>query len=224
MREIGVLYKPDMIAAILDDRKTNTRRVIMPQPIGFGCTGKPLADNSTVNYPVRKKEIVCRYGKPGDRHYIKEPHYLFGQWCRNGYTKTGKEKWRFSYERDKGVFFPDYPPEKICHAKHQRGWFKRSPLFMPKWAARWWMEVTDVRVERVQEITEADAIAEGVVPRFRNGEPIEHDGTGAVCQEAFADLWDSINGKPRKDGIDISWKANPWVRVVAFRRIELCQN
>ena len=79
----------------------------------------------------------------------------------------------------------------------------------------WTLAVVGVRVERLQEISEADAIAEGIVPLWLDGSPIRHDGTGAICRSHFQNLWDSINGKRA----DAAWADNPWVWVVEFKRI-----
>ena len=88
------------------------------------------------------------------------------------------------------------------------GWGKkRSPLFMPKWAARIWLEVTDIRVERLQDISEEDAIREGI----GNWIQVQVDTEPSVV---FKDMWDSINAKR-----GYSWESNPWVFVYDFRRI-----
>ena len=95
----------------------------------------------------------------------------------------------------------------------------RPSIFMPRWASRIQLRVTDVRVERVQDISEADARAEGIAANGSGGwgptsDTMEHGRSHAA--RAFRDLWESINGKPRADGVDISWRANPWVWVVKF--------
>jgi len=88
-------------------------------------------------------------------------------------------------------------------------------IFMPRWASRITLEVVDVRVERVQEISDCDAQAEGV-----DLDPEYLDRDIPYFVPCFQRLWDSINGKPRKDGVDISWSANPWVWVVEFKNVE----
>jgi len=88
---------------------------------------------------------------------------------------------------------------------------------MPRWASRIQLRVTDVRIERVQDISEADAKAEGAEEAF---EACAQGGVTLSYRYGFKLLWDEINGKPRKDGTDISWAANPWVWVVEFERIK----
>ena len=93
------------------------------------------------------------------------------------------------------------------------GYYKRNSLFMPKKHSRTWTVITNIRVERLQDITIDDIQKEGVIA-----------DTETICGfEAFdmwQDLWDSINGKPRKDGVDISWNSNCWVWAVSFERIK----
>lgn len=114
--------------------------------------------------------------------------------------------------------------------KAKRGYLNRPSIFMPKWATRLWLRVTAIRVERLQDISEEDAEKEGVEHNTLDGVPIPdeyykypieryEDGFPAFSAvESFETLWDSINGKPRKDGKDISWAANPWVWVIEFER------
>lgn len=234
MKERPILFNGDMVNAVLEDRKTVTRRVIKPQPRGMRQEFYRAYDNTwgyTTTIPgdgssVRTSPIFlkCSYGKPNDKLYIKEPHYLFGHWGTCGVTKTGKWKWRFSCNRKKGVMFPDNPPEKICPTKVRGstigpGWFKRTPLFMPKWAARHWLGVMDIRVEEVQEITESGIKAEGVIPDLVDSGGVDQSGKWAEVEDWYnpwIHLWDSINGG--KHGR--SWSENPWCWVVSFRRID----
>ena len=87
------------------------------------------------------KMLKCPYGKKGDRLYIKEPHYLYGCWNKAGRTKTGRVKLRFMTELGRGAMFPEKPPAAVETNKENFGWFKRTPLFMPKWCARTWLEL-----------------------------------------------------------------------------------
>lgn len=222
MSERQILFSAPMVRAILEGRKTMTRRVVNPQPEVIpedALFGRPQGSvwwrSSMFQTMLHPEDMsaACPYGVPGDRLYLKEPHYLYGSWAKNGLTKTGKQKWRFCCMREKGVRFPDDPPRRIENDKEAFGWFKRSALFMPKWAARHWFVLIAVRVERLQDISAEDAQAEGCPgDYYKDEDGIKDEITSP--EDAFAELWDSINGKR------YPWAANPWVFVLSFRRIE----
>lgn len=218
MKEHGILFKPEMIQAIEDGRKTMTRRIIKPQPkhvgyvngINYDWVWKDLCfseDGLRSLFPL----AAAPY-RPGDRLYVKE-----------GFRATYDADLGtcVEYRLDGTLRKPEFPSEAIgwkweqdsisvdCHR-----W--SSPLFMPKWAARIWLEVTEVKVERVQEISENDACAEGVLPVTEpitepNG--LRHRAYRREYSYNFEKLWIKINGQQ-------SWDANPWVWVYKFRRIE----
>lgn len=203
MKVRPILFSGEMIRAILEDRKTMTRRIAKVTDYGCkdgfitplcGHTPRKIADH--VGY--------CPYGKIGDRLWVKETHYLYGRWVKNGFNKAGKQKWRFGYEQIKGVMFPDNPPEKICSKRGEIGWFKRPSIFMPRWACRIFLEITKRKVERLQEIMEEDALREGIIPST----------IGVTNKTCFRFLWNSINGKK------YPWKSNPYVWVISFRRLD----
>jgi hypothetical protein len=141
---------------------------------------------------------------------VKETHYRYGKWEKNGKGKTGRQKWRFrpywpSSPRS-GLRYVHQPPPNDFELPPGRGegWHKRPSIFMPKWAVRIWLEVVNLRVERLDDITVGDAHAEGMA--------------GALSIEQYQDLWDSINAK-RAGGI-FAWAKNPWVWVVEFKKVE----
>lgn len=142
--------------------------------------------------------VTCPY-RVGERRYIREPYYLYGRWKRDGKTKTGKPKYRFIADRSKGACYPNNPPPRVCTRKSAVGWFRRPGMFMFEWAARTIVEITEVRIQRVQEIGQGDACAEGCPP--------VHEPYGW-----FAQLWDSIHGAG-------AWERNPWVWAVTMRRV-----
>jgi hypothetical protein len=147
---------------------------------------------------------LCPYGKVGDRLWVKEEHYLIGYWTIDGKTKTGKHKQKFIADVNCHSMFPDNPPMCVCtNRARQSGWWKRNSLFMPRRAARTILEITGVRVERVQEIKLKDIAAEGV-----RGDTY----LGAEWRGKWIHLWDSINGKDKAK----CWDANPFVWVVEF--------
>jgi len=191
-----------MVRAILDGRKTQTRRVMKPQPENF----EPNPDeNSVARVHVDGEYVgsgvvddgacvhICPYGAPGERLWVREtwkPDPSFGYPAE---TKPRDMDSR-THVLYRATLATDHPK-----AIWQR-W--RPSIFMPRWASRITLEITDVRVERVQSISVMDAQAEGC-----NG--------GGQFYRAYRDLWDSINAKR-----GFSWESNPWVWVLGFRRVE----
>ncbi|MDH4186355.1 MAG: hypothetical protein OEV08_05110 [Nitrospira sp.] len=147
---------------------------------------------------------TCPY-RVGEIRYIREPHYLYGRWKRDGHTKTGKPKYRFMADRSKGACYPDNPPPRVCTKKSATGWFRRPGMFMFEWAARSCVRITGLRAERVQEISADDAMAElGPIPHAE-GQYRFH----------FSRLWDppDIHGPG-------AWDRNDWVWRVEFERVK----
>jgi hypothetical protein len=236
IKEIPILFSTEMVQAILDGRKTITRRTnglneINKLPdewtynkwkaIGPHILWKHQFFNKT-SQDYYWDGICCPYGMPRDLLWVREEHYRYGQWVEKEgvFTKTGRQKWQFIPHFDE-IKFSDNPPmefRKGMHHKdpHHVGWYKRLARFMPKAAARIWLEVTDIRVDRLQEITEGDAIAEGVERSISGNGLIVYKHYlkpkyGPSSIHSFETLWTKINGPE-------SWKANPWVWVVSFKK------
>lgn len=164
-----------------------------------------------MNGAIATGNIVSPYGQPGDRLIVKEHVWM---WCEkrpNGVTKKGRPKFHYVPMRGALVFYcADYaekPNGTIVSPRtgNEWGWRKKLGRFMPRWASRITLEVTAVRVERLQDISEEDAKAEGVQPSYSPN--FSQSATGA-----YSVLWESINGAG-------SWAENPWVWVIEFRRI-----
>lgn len=207
MKERPILFSGPMVQAILDRRKTQTRRVV-------SLRGEALAYFNSLSDPGLSGRVKewCPYGKPGDRLWVREtwrtakslddlsPHGMANKAIEAGW----KRPWApIKYEADGA--------EINTNTMFGAEWGKtRVSIHMPRWASRITLEVTEVRVQRLQEISEEDAKAEGVeaVPFCKAGRP---DGMEHV--EAFEDLWQKINGE-RPGG---SWKANPWVLAITFK-------
>lgn len=243
MKERPILFKDTMVTAILEGRKTQTRRIIKKQASkDCGIYHRPdglytytQCEGIAVGEPFK-----CFYGKPGDRLWVRETHYLYGKWVKNGLSKTGRQKWKFKALKKEAKHF-DCLPDKIVTKKNKTGWFKRPSIFMPRWASRITLEITDIRVERVQEISEKDASNEGCnLEWYRDNAGGEEDlwpcpkcngfqvhgalgenlGVTEVdctdCDSAvkmFKHLWDSIN-----DYKGFGWKSNPWVWKISFKK------
>jgi hypothetical protein len=235
MKETGLMFKAPLVRAILEGRKTQTRRVLKPQPAPNhphdGGTkwvlerGLHVPVGSVGHLSVREKMgLRCPMGQPGDRIYVRE---TFNHFERNENFKEGCECF---YRADGDCV--DLQP-----------W--RPAIHMPKHAARIWLEITSVRVERLQDLSNEDAIAEGVnrISHGREGyyysaiRDEQHPKNWNYPDDAFRELWDSTTGRPAlpanknskryarvKHWLDThpdttGWAANPWVWVIDFKTI-----
>ncbi len=203
MKERPILFSAPMVRAILEGRKTQTRRVVKPQ--GAILTDRMARGLGVQPPPVQNSPVIpCPYGQPGDRLWVREefsgPHYK---------SKSPPSEWS---ESDPIWYWADGNPGS-------GDWTRPKPsIHMPRWASRILLEVTGVRVEQLNEISEADAKAEGAM--FHDGRGIGHSGwrhdykdVHANARSSFARLWESINGHG-------SWEANPFVWVIEFKRID----
>jgi len=187
-----MIFSTPMVQALLDGRKTQGRRILkLPK----GCYPEnPETDRHRM--PVKFKI--------GDRIWVKETHWVYGRWVvSGGLTKSGKPKRRFDRLRERGVdnvsfSAPEYPMKNSYD--RMNGWYKRLDRFMFKADSRLTLTIANVRVQRLQDITEADAIAEGVDPAY------PHSG---FYVEQFSRLMNSLHGP------DI-WDKNPWVAAYTF--------
>ena len=195
-KERPILFKGKMVRAIQADRKTQTRRIAKKFD-GFQDMDKLLA-----RFPNQEG---CPYGKPGELLWVRETHRYW--WpdsedpgsnpCRCHY-KADDAILDLPVSWDEGPFFNT--PE--CHGLDVEPTKWRRSIFMPRWASRILLEITAVRVEPLNAISDADARAEGC-PKQSSDFPIGW----------YHALWDDINGSG-------SWHANPWVWVVEFRRVQ----
>ena len=189
MKERPIIFSGAMVEAILDGRKTQTRRVLRPQPVSNSQGGALV--------PLRPS---CPYGYIGDKLWVRET------WTPDGVDKDAAKL----LKRAPVHYRADGEAPEFLNVK----W--RSPRFMPRWASRITLEITDVRVQRLQAISEEDALAEGVV--CNDGSPfIQGIPTTLIQQprEEFMHLWDSINAKR-----GYGWDSNPWVWAIMFRQLE----
>lgn len=213
-RERPILFSGPMVRAILAGKKTQTRRIINPQPVAtpWGTSGGitvapallwdergayaraaesiPATDRLPGPYGVNligSESRLCPYGKPGDRLWVRET-------------------WQMNEPPSGAIYRADDITGHI-----DGGW--RPSIFMPRWASRLILEVTGVRVERLQEITEKDILAEGVTVDLAakmTGVPWSSLPT---MHHAWAAGWDLINDKRAP------WASNPWVWVIEFRAV-----
>lgn len=191
MKEIPILFSGEMVRAILDGRKTQTRRVIKLS--NRSRHDEPPIYDSAIGWRFKGgPNLQCPYGHPGDRLWVRETWGVLHQ------GSFGRIKDAYVYRAtDDGAVERRYRDFK---------W--RPSIHMPRGISRITLEITGVRVQRVQEISVEDCIAEGLVTYAR-----EHD---AKCdlQDQFIALWDSINSAR-----GFGWEENPWVWVIEFKRI-----
>jgi len=219
-KETGTLMRPELAQLTHAGVKTNTRRLLkLPKGCSWyaGLGGEAEGWWEDEAHPAgwwHLDELASPYGSVGDRLWIREEHYLWGTWKINGETKAGADRWRFDAARSEGVLFE--PPQVVQTDRATGlGWWKRNSLFMPRWACRTVVELTEVRVERLQDISESDALAEGcTTTQFQLTEsgPGIAGGGAITARENYRALWEAINGSE-------SWSANPWVWSLHFKRV-----
>lgn len=223
MKERPVIFNGEMVRAILDGRKTQTRRVMKVQPKpsetrpgDFWFSSKKLesmvhvSDFTPGNSPIADchlffQEHCCPFGQAGDRLWVRETFAAFdADWKHPGKPHDLKDgPWP-------NIVYPASVakiPDGTC----------RPSIHMPRWASRITLEITAVRVERLNDISEEDAKAEGVKPA---GDMLPDypdtfltpKGDFATAKVAFQRLWQSIYGEE-------SWRANPWVWVIEFKQV-----
>lgn len=228
MKYIPILFSKSMVQAIIEGKKTQTRRIIKQQPDDecyYEVEYEHRKGNFGVVYNYNQGDanpfVRCPYGYYGDILWVKESHYAFGRWIKNGKTKTGKQKWKFVRDLSvPNIRFDDNKPYIIKAPKDRRlGWYKRSALFMEKKDARFFLMCINTRVERLHDISELDSISEGIRSRVTGVRPYELIYQKPDCpnyyhtaKQAFSSLWQSINGPE-------SWDANPMVWVIHFFRL-----
>lgn len=197
MKERGMIFNGEMVRALLDGRKTQTRRPIKWKQTRFTEIGE-REDGSKWPWSEDAEHACdfwhpCPFGAVGDRIWVRET------WARYNIDQNSHD---IAY---RATTPQDWPEEGR--------W--RPSIHMPRWASRILLEITDVRVERLNAISQEDAQAEGL--ELTGWRPTYSDpdsgGEALTPYDNFAQLWESIYGEE-------SWKANPWVWVIEFKRVE----
>lgn len=229
MKERPILFSGPMVRAILEGRKTQTRRIVKPQPptrytkLFYDPAWFWSPTTSGTGGEQQDLRLIPKspYGVPGDRLWVKETFWMhsdpeaFGPDVGNVIDSSGRRRivgYAASMDADSERCANDY------------GAKKRPSIHMPRWASRITLEVKRVRVERLQDISAENAIDEGAMtlpnrPTYQaeyravREAGIAKPPLGDGPLERFARLWDEING-------DGAWAANPWVWVVEFKRVD----
>lgn len=198
MKERPILFSAPMVRALLNCTKSQTRRVVKPQPDEDGLS-RPIG--SPYWHDTSAREYRCPYGQPGDRLWVREAFiHEPADYCWEASVSIPSRPSHTTYRAD-------------CDGDTRGAGWKPS-IHMPRNLSRIDLEITAVRVERLHDISETDARAEGIIDggclNCGNPEPCGCDSPAPDARESFCHLWQSINGEK-------SWHANPWVWVVEFR-------
>ena len=222
MKERPILFSGPMVRAILDGRKTQTRRIVKPQPLHdefVVCKyHKTLVDKKGNTYPSDvdhfgicdvdgEWSIECPYGQVGDRLWVREtyrPTCDNKSWGCVQYRADESLRLMLCDENGEGDPIGTKQHKEPFQKVGKKGPPWKPSIFMPRWASRILDEIIEIRVERVQDITEEDAIAEG----YDIDNELDEDPVPWFCW-----LWKKINGPE-------SWASNPWVWVIEFKRIK----
>lgn len=208
-KERPILFSAAMVKAILDGRKTQTRRVIKPQfskTWGQGVRNQD-PDYFSVHVDIREPNsewrwLRCPYGKPGDRLWVKETWGAI--WPDLDPVPLRECKIEYRADSPYASYPGGWPADEARGNPDAPKW--QSPLFMPRLASRITLEIVSIRAERLFDISEEDARAEGV--SIEATRTLTHRG-------AFAITWDSINAKR-----GYTWESNPWIWAISFKVVQ----
>lgn len=201
MKERPILFSGPMVRALLAGTKTQTRRAFSPRmeklmraAAAMGEVSHFLDEGSMQPNDLDYVRSFCPYGQPGDRLWVRESHWWFKDEC----------------DHETGYYPPALTADDVEYRadgeSKRHGW--RPSIHMPRWASRILLEITGVRVERLQDVSEADCRAEGAHGGHGS---IPGYGYSATPLEHFRHIWVSTGG---------DWDANPWVWVVEFKRVQ----
>lgn len=240
MTERGMIFNGEMVRAILDGRKTQTRRIMKPQPEPCPRGGHWWPSNVFKTMLHVEDEMqngkggwgglvgdACPFGDVGDRIWVREAYRFPASLDDVSPTGVGemavatgyRKPWAPTFYEFTGTFSDGWKGFKTPPKASDAGKLRPS-IHMPRWASRILLEITDVRVERLNAISEEDAEAEGIdMEALYDSQDCydciaDHNMTGRpTVTGAFKYLWESIYGEE-------GWKSNPWVWVIEFKRVE----
>jgi hypothetical protein len=215
MTDRPILFSAGMVRAILDGRKTQTRRKMKVQPhpdsivtvehyhqtvIDRHGDMQPGPEIFGAHWDDGEHGLRCPYGQPGDTLWVRESFAVQPElWADNHGPQP------IHYTADQVIGFAGKPDQRQIE-----DYRSKPSIHMPRWASRITLCITDIRVERLHEITEDDALAEGVTPLDYAA---HHVAAGCGARIAFEQLWNTINGPG-------AWEANSWVWVISFERVK----
>lgn len=211
MRARPILFNGPMVRALLDGSKTQTRRVVKSKfeidYLPLDLDGPIWPHHSTYSDAFEDQPMLCPYGQPGDRLWVREAHYLTDDGHSEFAVYAADDDATQKHLQRLDGLNADFPAD--VKAAHKR---LRPSIHMPRWASRITLEIVKVRVERLQDISDLDAKAEGS-PDYQEGidEPAPGEGYEWSFRKSYRRLWETINGAG-------TWEANPWVWVIEFKK------
>ncbi|UQV43393.1 hypothetical protein KIV45_15590 [Janthinobacterium lividum] len=230
-----ILFIAPMVRALLDGSKTRTRRIMKPQPVPIpGEPGKHWWPSNAAQSMIRIEDTfqvhpgifddACPHGAQRDQIWVRETFFAFGRWVTRYSQKKGRDEWHFidmTAECDRAYQYDaDAPDLPLAQGRGDAlpGWYKRPAIFMPRAACRIMLEIVSVRIERLQDISDADIVAEGIdmeaLAESQDRYDIVCQGSGAsgraTERSAWRELWESTGG---------DWDSNPWLWVIEFKRV-----
>ncbi len=213
MTERPILFSSPMVRALMSGTKTQTRRALKVQPIDVSPMKGANLGREWVGLMQREPEpkgvvFACKFGVPGDQLRVRETAWERPQRTEK-MMREGADTWP--------PYF--YDADGISEAEHEQlkawGWKRRPSIHLPRLGSRITLEIVAVRVEKLQDISEEDALAEGVIALEGQFDGCYMAGTamsGTTAKECYARLWDQINGAG-------AWASNPWVWAIEFKRV-----
>lgn len=230
MKVRSIIFSAPMVRAILDGHKVQTRRIVKPQPNIVHAIHNDASIETNLIFRGNSQKIHSPYGSPSDQLWVRE-NWRITAWdeddgtIRIDYLADGAKSswltipesadpdgeifirlWQQSSEDAEKAGCPLDEDERYNWESGQSPCRVRPSIYMPRWASRIALEITGIRVERLQEISEQNAISEGACPPLYADEPVFD------CRLAYQQLWESVHGKG-------SWDKNPFVWVIEFNRI-----
>ena len=214
IKERGIIFNGEMVRAILDGRKTQTRRILSPRQLKMIDVASSIGECYPLVCGIQHENSQsyyrewCPFGKVGDRLWVREAfrvHSRATDVATLAYKASEQQSWTQQVAR--------VPIELCTKQVSPEAW--TPSIHMPRWASRITLEITDIRVERLNDISQEDAQAEGMELTGWRPTYSDPDSGGEVQTpyDNFAELWESIYGQE-------SWQSNPFVWVVEFRRVE----
>ena len=199
VKERPIIMSAESVNALLSGAKTQTRRVVKPQPVDDGRAPVPFYPYPSVaRSGMMVQNIPARYGRPGERLWVKET------WAPRPLAAPDAPSVRYRADC-----------EGALATEEASGVRWTSPLFMPRSVSRITLELTEVSIERLHDVTEDDALAEGYEfwrSAMLQGESERYSG---AAREGYRVLWDKLNAER-----GFPWTANPWVWVLSYTRLE----
>jgi hypothetical protein len=226
MSDFPIIFSALMVRALLARRKTQTRRLAWVE-------GEPTTIRGRKMTGYRRASIWQRV-RPGDRLWAREQHWRLGRWKREYYQIEKRPKWRFVPENETPASVSFEEPAKAYTRPHrlhdELAWWKRPGIFLPRWASRLTLVVTATKIERLQDISETDAIAEGATCRpscigyeqRESGWSLDWhepaaDHALSSARHAFGNFFNGLHDGPRWNLKPMNlWAANPEVVALTF--------